>query len=691
LENVMESILRFIVILASAATLTFPIPAPTSRHRAAGPVKTPVYSADQVEAYLSDDGIAYIRPGLKLNIVSITNVAAGKKPVVEFYLTDSLDQPLDRLGKVTPGPIAPAFVLGVWNPETRYYHALTTRVRNGVTQPATDSGGTFTDLELGHYTYAFATAMPADLDVTKTLTLGAQAKRTLNPIIGKDYFADNAFKDFRPDGQTPGPVWAMTSVAAACNRCHDPLALHGQNRREVKLCVMCHTNENIEAGTGNSFSARVFFHKIHMGEDLPSVKDGKPFIQAGEDWSEIAFPQDIRNCTTCHDPKAAEADVWYTRPNREVCGSCHDDVNFATGENHEGGVQADDTKCTKCHVADSGDEFDASVKGAHVNPLKSKQLKGLTATIVSVTNTAPGQKPTVVFSFKNGDGTAVDGTKLNAFAPILAGPTSSYSKYWRESGLATGKTPGSFDTATGTTSYTCQAAIPADATGTWTISLDAYRNVTLKRADKKADITVREAAFNPVSYFAVNGGTATPRRSAVNVANCNVCHETLALHGGQRRNTQECVICHNPTNSDVAQRPASEGAPESISFQRHIHRIHTGHNLTQEWTIYGFNGSRNNFNELHFPGDRRDCLKCHVSGAYTLPLQTGIASVNTPRDYFSPQGPATAACLGCHDNSDAAAHAYLNSTTFGKGTLSEACATCHGVGKDWDVARMHAR
>ncbi len=33
----------------------------------------------------------------------------------------------------------------------------------------------------------------------------------------------------------------------------------------------------------------------------------------------------------------------------------------------------------------------------------------------------------------------------------------------------------------------------------------------------------------------------------------------------------------------------------------------------------------------------------------------------------------------------------LNSTTFGKGTLSEACATCHGVGKDWDVAKMHAR
>jgi len=98
-----------------------------------------------------------------------------------------------------------------------------------------------------------------------------------------------------------------------------------------------------------------------------------------------------------------------------------------------------------------------------------------------------------------------------------------------------------------------------------------------------------------------------------------------------------------------------------------------------------------NFNGVRFPGDRRDCLKCHVAGAYTLPLQSGIASVNTPRDYFSPQGPATVACLGCHDNVDAAAHAYLNTAFFGGTTPAEACATCHGTGKDWDVDKVHAR
>jgi len=66
--------------------------------------------------------------------------------------------------------------------------------------------------------------------------------------------------------------------------------------------------------------------------------------------------------------------------------------------------------------------------------------------------------------------------------------------------------------------------------------------------------------------------------------------------------------------------------------------------------------------------------------------------VTTPRDFFTIQGPATAACLGCHDSKDTAAHAYLNSVTFPGATVpSEACATCHSTGKDWAVEKVHAR
>jgi len=318
----------------------------------------------------------------------------------------------------------------------------------------------------------------------------------------------------------------------------------------------------------------------------------------------------------------------------------------------------------------------------------------LTPTIVEVVVRAPAAArqfhPGQFYRLQNFEANApeVDGTKLTTFSPIVAGTTASYGKpYYREDGRAKGV----FDAAKGTTTYTFTNALPADATGTWTFSADIYRSVNLKRGDGKADIAIREAAMNPIKYIAVTGGVV-PRRTSVTIAQCNSCHDSLALHGGQRLTTDECVICHNPVENDAARRPANAGAPESVSFQRLIHRIHKGEELTQDFTIYGFGGTANNFNEVRFPGDLRNCAKCHASNAYQLPLPTGIANVNTPRDYFASQGPATAACLGCHDNRDAAAHAYLNTTTFPGATISaEACATCHGAGKDWAAEKVHAR
>ncbi|HEX7137292.1 MAG TPA: OmcA/MtrC family decaheme c-type cytochrome, partial [Vicinamibacterales bacterium] len=497
--------------------------------------------------------------------------------------------------------------------------------------------------------------------------------------------------------------WDKINQAASCNNCHDPLAAHGGSRQDIKLCVQCHQEQTTDPDTGNTVDMKVFAHKIHDGSNLPSVKAGTPyqiigFGQSINDFSTVVFPQNVLNCANCHEgtnpsAKPSQSAVWLTNPSRAACGSCHDNINWATGANHPAGAQADDSACATCHIPDSGQEFDASIKGAHVVPEKSKQLKGISFTVVSATNVAAGKKPTVVFAIKNGDGSAVDGTKLSTFAPILAGPTSSYTTFFRESGVAStsNKNPGVFDATAGTTTYTFTNALPANAAGTWSISADVFRNSTLKHANGSADTTVREAAFNNVKYFAVTG-TVTPRRAAVAITQCNVCHDRLALHGGQRMNTEECVICHNPTNSDSDMRPASAGAPESISFQRLVHRLHTGENLTQDFTIYGFGGSVNNFNDIRFPGDRRNCAKCHVGTAYTLPLPTGIDSVTTLRDYFTPQGPGTASCLGCHDNKDAAAHAYLNTTTFGgNGTPAEACATCHGTGKDWAVDKVHAR
>jgi OmcA/MtrC family decaheme c-type cytochrome len=695
-------------LAASAATRravtppasTSPAPATTSR-----------YTPSQLEAYLSDDGIAYIRPGFHIKVNSVT-IGTDRKPVLDLSFTDDLNQPLDRLGQTTPGALSLSFTLAWYNPATRQYTSYITRTATAAapskqigttaTQAATDSGGKFADLATGHATYTYNTALPASFDATKTHTIGIYATRNLTAQIGKNYFA-NVEYDFRPDGNAVTEKWDKINQAASCNNCHDPLSAHGGARQDVKLCAQCHQPQSTDPDSGNTVDFKVMIHKIHDGNNLPSVKAGTPyqiigFGQSVNDFSTVAFPQNILNCQNCHEgtnpnAKPVQSTVYLTNPSRAACGSCHDNINWTTGANHPAGAQADDSACASCHVPDSGQEFDASIKGAHVVPEKSKQLKGLSYTIVSATNLAAGKKPTVVFSIKNADGSAVDGSKLATFAPIFAGPTSSYTTFFRESGVPSSSNTnvGVFDATAGTTTYTFTHALPANAGGTWSISADVYRNATLKHANGKADTSVREAAFNNVKYYAVTG-SVTPRRASVALTQCNTCHDRLALHGGQRMNTEECVICHNPTNSDVANRPAAAGPVESISFQRLIHRIHSGEDLTQDFTVYGFGGSANNFNEVRFPGDRKNCAKCHVGTAYTLPLPTGIDSVTTLRDYFTPQGPGTAACLGCHDNRDAAAHAYLNTTQFGgTGTPAEACATCHGTGKDWAVDKVHAR
>jgi len=712
----MSALTRGLFAVATAGALSFPMNPPASvtqsapeagrRHSAAvtapaTPAPNRFVPAD-LEFYLTEDGVAYIRPGLKIKVNSVT-VGSDKKPVVDFNLTDDLDQPLDREGKITPGVVSLSWILAGYNAADRHYTAYTVRTqttpasspRPGVSavQAGTDTAGAggYTNLEVGHYTYKYAKAFPADVSQSQTQTVGIYSTRNLTDIVGKNYYF-NVEYDFRLDGAKVTDKWDKINQATSCNNCHDPLALHGGSRRDVKLCVMCHQEQTVDPDTGNTVDMKVMVHKIHRGDNLPSVIAGTPYqiignAQSLHDWSTVAFPQDIRNCDNCHvgtndATKPSQSTANLEHPSKEACGSCHDDVNWVTGENHPAGPQADNSACANCHVPDSGAEWDASVKGAHTVPAYSKQLKGIKATIVSVSDVAAGKKPTVVFKLTNTDGSAIDGTKLTTFSPIQAGPTGSYSWYKRDNALTTAV----FDATAGTTTYTFIDAIPADATGSWVFSADIRRTILLKRADGKADISFRESTINPIKYVSLTGGTATPRRLVVTIAQCNSCHDRLSLHGGQRNTTEECVICHNPTKDD--ERAASAGAPESVSFQRMIHRIHTGEELTQDYTI----GTNNNFNEVRFPGDRRNCAKCHTGNSQNLPVATSAASVTTLRDYFTPQGPGTAACLGCHDGRDAAAHAFLNTANFPGSTVpAEACATCHSPGKDWAVDKVHAR
>jgi OmcA/MtrC family decaheme c-type cytochrome len=170
------------------------------------------------------------------------------------------------------------------------------------------------------------------------------------------------------------------------------------------------------------------------------------------------------------------------------------------------------------------------------------------------------------------------------------------------------------------------------------------------------------------------------------LAKCNACHASLSLHGDNRNAIEQCVLCHNPTGSDAARRPAEQNPAQSIDFRSMIHKIHTGKELTEPYVIFGFGGSVNSFNDVGFPGKRNNCSTCHVNGSEQLPLPATAAKVVNARGPIPLMGPETAACTSCHTSLAANSHALANTTAIG-----ESCSACHGPTADFSVSNVHAQ
>ena len=643
----------------------------------------------ELAAYLSTNDAVWIRPGLNVSILDVS-IGADRKPVVTFKLTDGSGQPLDRDGNLTPGTVSTSFILAYLPQNSTQYWDYSVRpsTANGRTeqQAGTDSGGKYLSLGSdGRYTYTFGTVLPSGYDTAATHTLGIYATRNLQSL-GLSLYVSNVTKNFVPNGS---PVTKVRDVVATvnCNACHDPLAAHGTTgRQNVEVCILCHTPQTINAQTGNTVDMKVMVHKIHMGSSLPSVIAGKPYqiitTHGTSDFSTVAFPMDIRNCTACHKGTTQPLN-HLLNPTRDACGSCHDDINWTTGQNHVAGAQKDDKQCAVCHQPDGQGEYNAAVKDAHVPEYKSQQLVNPVLTILSVTNTAPGQKPVVQFQIKDKNKNVMDPNKMGRLSFTLAGPTSDYRWYVTENPL------GKATVANSVATYTFTNAVPSDAKGTYVIEAESYVSTVIQKLSTTT--TVRDASDNVVKPFAVTGTVVTPRRAAVATANCVKCHDKLQLHGSNRNQVEACAVCHNPTNTDKGQRPATAGVPEAIDFKVLIHKIHTGEELNGEYTVYGNGGSKHTYNEVRYPGDRRDCLQCHVAGAFTLPIAATATPVTTPRSYWDPTMPTAAACLGCHDSLDAAGHAMINTVVIPGIGQVESCSVCHQEIADFAVSKAHAR
>ncbi len=598
------------------------------------------YTKHQLGFYLDPEKVSFVRPGLKFTILGAT-VGIDLKINVTFKVTDDVGLPLDRLGVFTPGAVSTSFV-GAYIPKGQsQYVAYTTRTQTSpitnvsAIQASTASGGTYQQISDGIYVYTFGKALPSTFDRTVTHTVALYGSRNLTEFdLGTQ--VSNAEFSWVPNGS---PVTVVRDVVRTetCNHCHDPLAVHGGSRRDIPLCVTCHTPQTTDPDTGNTVDLKVMVHKIHSGPNLPSVKAGKPyeiigFQQSVNDFSDVTFPQDTRSCETCHVPTqnggGTQSLLYATNPTRESCGSCHDDVNFATGEKHPGGPQPSDKLCAVCHIPEGELEFDASVKGAHTIPRFSRDLPGVVFEITSVTNTQPGKNPTVTLKITDKQGFPVETSQMSLLNLVIAGPNTDYATVWSESLLQTASN-------SGVVTYTFKKGIPADAKGSYTVGVEGYRSVTLQPGTTSEIANVRDVGFNKVVAFAVTDQAAVPRRLVVSQDNCNSCHGGLALHGTIRQNVQYCVLCHNPNADDSPFRPQDQLPTESIHFKTMIHKIHTGEDLARDFTIIGFRGTVVNYNDVTFPGDRRDCEKCHLPDTQQIPLPQGVLASVAPRDYIN--------------------------------------------------------
>jgi OmcA/MtrC family decaheme c-type cytochrome len=633
-------------------------------------------------------------PGLQAEISGVEFGANGR-PLITLTFTDDNGTPLDVDSLEGYG-----FTIAqvVEDPETELSHLFSLLVHEVEGQPYTIAGETFEPalataeqayadsdgdwLSVGDgYVYTFANALTSDVDPALTTVVGLYAYKDGRSAVANDVFT------FVPNGSEPSLTRDIVATEA-CNTCHAPLALHGGVRREVGLCATCHTSQTTDPETGNTVEFRVLIHKVHQGNLLPSVVSGEPyriigFRQSNHDYSLGTWPQDVRNCTTCHTDSAADSDNYKTMPQTAACISCHDDVNPITGDNHPGGGR-DDSRCDNCHEPD-GDEFDSAVSSSHLLPLNSQQIAGLNLEIISVTNVAPDDSPIVTFTVTDNNGNTIVPADMGYLAVTLAGPTSDFTTRVTETIFRASDDPPSADLVSGDVfSYTFEYSIPTDAFGAYAIGMEGYVMETLEDVEDP----VRVAAFNPVTYMALGDGEPTPRRLVVDRELCNACHNNLAIHGGVRQNTEYCVLCHNPTASDEAVRPPEAMPPTSIDFKVLIHRIHNGEDRVQSpYIVYGFRSSAHDFTDVRFPGDLARCETCHLPNTNNMAQLSGgqPTIISQDGDVVQTLWPIQAVCTACHDSLPVVGHSELQTTTSG----IETCEVCHSPGSEFDITEAH--
>ena len=613
-----------------------------------------------------------------VTINSATVAAGTNKATIVFTLKDSLGRPLSGLQgphvRATIAKLIPAagtvssqyrsYIATANNPDPTAtpvppatpaadqkatWYATTDRFASATCVP---TGATFTSLGGGQYSYTFSKGLPDYTGVTydpaQTQRTGIQlgADAVCAPGAVSDKLGElrtisvitNGTFDFVPAGGTP--VSRNVIIEKQCNACHLELAAHGGARTEYAYCVTCHNPYTEQAATNTSFDMMFMTHQIHAAGKLaqPFPVWNSSSKTMGEPFEEVTYPQDLRNCTTCHNDTAAGSS-WKTQVTAYTCGSCHDTVNFTTGAGHVAGPAAD-AQCAQCHVNSTLPQLSVNVAhAASTSVTFNGKAYALTATTPSVREYAkkfkfevvsidaasvkPGAFPKVTFKVTNplDAGKAYDlytspnfanvgGTQCTNGAARLAisvgWSTADYNNDGSGASSAgqpislnplagcTGSPPANVvANADGSYTITSAVAVPATVTGSVIATIDGHPAGNVVAASTYADRIPVKNAFK----IAPATGTTVNRRVVVDISRCNACHLSLSLHGNNRTDEpQVCDVCHNPAATDITARKGAtmvvdatkcpnptngnlvstlDGQCEqTIDMKRMVHRIH---------------------------------------------------------------------------------------------------------------------
>lgn len=576
--------------------------------------------------------------------------------------------------------------------------------------------GTLTqvDAATGEYTYVCSNTLAASNNVIR-ITMTARWRETIDGVRYVFANAVNASYDFlqsAPANQLSASGADMVATSA-CETCHGARignVGHGGGYTQVKTCNNCH---NVNYMASRNDGEGDLAHMIHRIHDAGTFT----LLEGGADFSHVTYPQHIYTCAKCHTADAPNADLAYTVPTARNCGSCHETVNFITGDNHGNatagfvGPLPDDSECTVCHGVDTG--LGGGIQVVH-DPVPDP--KDVSEYAVTISMSAPangeyyvaGETPVVTVTLADGAGPVagtlytadqdvvgaaggglsaanlyVYGPRADAVPvlttnsstdPALVGtPTQGHPLFVNElvGGVPTPNDDALVTTTASGFSYQLMA-IPAGMTpGTYMVRFEGGDYGAVSATDF---VTSSTALIN----FQV--GTATEEHKVSGDA-CTNCHGGTIMHleGAHPHhapfNTDQCLGCHDLSGN------------YGDYIGNRVHAVHsasvTGDLKNHDWS------------HVTFPQEPNNCMICHTNTEGT-PVW---------------RNPNEVACGGCHGTNPnavpadypdadpaeitaeaaAAVHMQVMGGTFDVTTLgvTRQCIVCHGEDRIADLYDTH--